>query len=73
MDIKNISIEELVKLAQEKGVELTDEQLNTIAGGRDWDELDASSCRCGICGRETYYYKSEGAPKYCQYCGTIYA
>lgn len=69
----HMSPEEMLKLAQENGVELTDEQLQSVAGGQDWDEIEASSVRCGIFGRRTYYYKSEGLPKYCQYCGTIYA
>ena len=31
--------EELVDLAREEGVELSDEQLETIAGGSDWYEM----------------------------------
>ena len=31
------SSDELLKLAEDEGVELTDEQLETIAGG-DWDD-----------------------------------
>ena len=72
MDIKNMSAEELVKLAQEKGIELGEDQLDAISGGRDWDEIDAPAVRCGICGRETYYYESEGKPNYCQFCGASY-
>lgn len=36
MDLKDMSQEELLKLVQEKGVELTDEQLDSMSGGRDF-------------------------------------
>ena len=32
------SSEEVVELAKELGVELTDEQLDAIAGGEDWND-----------------------------------
>ena len=31
------SVDELVALAEEEGIELTDEQLEALSGGSDWD------------------------------------
>lgn len=42
------SAEELVALAAESGVELTDEELDGIAGGAFWD-CDANYCDGYIC------------------------
>ena len=64
------SADELVALAKEGGIELNDEQLDRIAGGRDWDEIDPSSVTCGYCRRQTRYWPSEGKPQNCAYCGT---
>ena len=36
MDLKDMSQEELLKLVQEKGIKLTDEQLDPMSGGRDF-------------------------------------
>ena len=36
--------EELIALAKEEGVELSDEQLNSIAGGDNWWCPTATSC-----------------------------
>lgn len=36
MDLKDMSQEELLKLVQEKGIKLTDEQLDSMSGGRDF-------------------------------------
>ena len=33
------SADELVKLAQEEGIELTDEQMESIAGGSKWTPM----------------------------------
>lgn len=32
------SAEELIALAQAEGVDLTDEQLDAVSGGKDWDD-----------------------------------
>ena len=37
--------EELVALAKEEGVELSDEQIEVISGGVDWYEWEGSDCR----------------------------
>ena len=40
------STEELMKLIQEQGIELTDDQLEAISGGEDlWDPVDHYSHR----------------------------
>ena len=36
--------EELVELIKSEGIELTDEQLETIAGGVDWLDCDDDNC-----------------------------
>lgn len=37
--------QDLVALAGEQGVELTDEQLQAISGGSDWDFFDGTEIR----------------------------
>ena len=81
MDIKDLTSEqiakvkacntsgELVALAKEEGVELTDEQLDKVAGGQDWDEFQRQHFECRYCGKRTYFYPSEGKPTHCAYCG----
>lgn len=41
MDLKDMSQEELLKPVQEKGIKLTDEQLDSMSGGRDFIMLAA--------------------------------
>lgn len=38
--------EELAKLAQEEGYELTDEQLEAVSGGVDWKKVNCPSNDC---------------------------
>lgn len=63
------SQEEMLKLAKEEGVELTDEQLEVVSGG--------SICApaCPNCGTKEYVYKGtteETSNKYvCTKCGAI--
>ena len=39
------TVEELIAFAKEEGIELTDEQIETISGGVDWYEWEGSDCR----------------------------
>ena len=61
--------EELLKLAKQEGVELTDEQLNAISGGGCF-----SSFKCPNCGSKDYRvlprYQVSGCKTYqCNQCG----
>lgn len=60
--------EEIIALAQEKGVELTDEQMEAIAGGDVWEE-DEYQVTCSSCGKKITYPESQGTPTHCPYCG----
>ena len=39
------SPKDLIALADEQGVELTDEQLQAVSGGGDWDFFDGTEIR----------------------------
>ena len=52
MDFANMSQEEILALAKEQGVELSDEQLDKIAGGDVWGETQALISRCPYCGSD---------------------
>ena len=66
------SSEELLKLAKEEGVVLTDEQLAAVNGGGC-----ASTIKCPKCGHDKYYkeqqiHKMDGSPVWfyvCKKCG----
>lgn len=70
------SAEELLALAQEEGIELTDEQLNAVAGGgSDWSTAVKPNTkvyilRCDFCG-----YKGESSLPVssfkCPQCGAL--
>ena len=69
MDIKSMSHEELLKLAKEKGVELTDEQLTKISAAGVWEgEVTGYEITCGYCGGT--FETNVPEPQYCQLCGT---
>ena len=42
------SQEEILKIAKEEGVELTDEQLSTVSGGHCLNEFDCPNCSGSI-------------------------
>ena len=66
------SQEELLKLAKEEGVELTDEQLKIVSGGgKDYCQSTPSDA-CLYCGSTDVKYKREttGVLFDYQYCGT---
>ena len=60
--------EEILALAQERGVELTDAQMESIAGGDVWEE-DEYVVTCSSCGKKFSYPESQGVPTHCPYCG----
>ena len=39
------TVDELVALAKEEGVELSDEQLESLSGGDGWVSCDANDCQ----------------------------
>ena len=55
--------DELIELAKEEGVELTDEQVERISGGGLWNHPSS----CPACGKGTIYHY--GASYYCRDCG----
>ena len=64
---------EVLDLAKDEGVELTDEQLDQISGGVDWDVLDTlKKGRCPRCdGNEFILTEVNGRSVCkCQNCGT---
>lgn len=62
------SAKEVVELARDQGIELTDEQLEQIAGGSFWgDEITGYEITCGYCGGT--FDSNLPNPRYCQCCG----
>ena len=67
------SQEELLKIAKEEGIELTDEQLQAINGGAC---ISGPSIKCPKCGSSKYdtivYYEHLAECRYyvCKKCGT---
>ena len=53
--------DELLNLAKQEGVELTDEQLEVISGGGV-----CSSDKCPNCGSKNYTYFSTGNGRFCK-------
>lgn len=39
------TVDDLVELAKNEGVELTDDEVAVLAGGSDWYELGGDGCR----------------------------
>jgi len=61
--------EELVGLAMKAGYKLSDEELDSIAGG-SWDSSDTQTGRpCPYCGKHVDYVSGQRMPKYCPHCG----
>lgn len=69
--------EELFALAKQEGVELTDEQLDQVSGGSDWNPLDEVEAilnsGCPRCHCETVLLTElDGKPAYkCANCGYL--
>ena len=64
MDLKDKSRDELLKLAQEKGVELTEEQLERVSGG-----IWASNPDCPACGSYDVVWDDCLGLLICRSCG----
>ena len=64
----NANAGEIAELVRERGVELTDEQLEQVAGGNVWDdEISGYRITCGFCGGT--FDCNLANPRYCQLCG----
>lgn len=64
VDIEGLSQEELIELAREKGVELTDEQLERVSGG-----IWASNPDCPDCGSSDVEWDDCLGLLVCRSCG----
>lgn len=64
MDLKNKSRDELLKLAKEKGIELSDEQLDRVSGG-----VWASNPDCPTCGSADVVWDDCLGLLICRSCG----
>lgn len=71
---KKMSPEEMIKLAEDKGIELTDEQLESISGGGSWSEFIDSICPdCGNYLIDTHMVDEAGNEiYYCSVCDAEY-
>lgn len=58
---------EILALAKEKGIELTEDQLEAIAGGKDWDMY--MEVECHNCGTKVKVNISESSQAVCPTCG----
>ena len=61
--------EEVLALAKAEGVELTDEQLDQVAGGQGW--FNQYYVTCSKCGCTIYDYEYD-VPNTCPNCGSVY-
>jgi hypothetical protein len=64
--------EELLALAKEEGVELTDDQLDQISGGDAWGSIYAHLLDCAYCGNDAMeFYEWDGDRRFyrCPRCG----
>ena len=61
--------EDLAKFAKENGIELTDEQLEKVAGGSVWDETKTYKTTCVKCGKTVSWTGGSETPVMCPYCG----
>lgn len=70
-DARGKSPEELLKLADEAGMELTDEQVDQIAGGVAWDPPNVFKDGCPKCGSKDISYGNVGQIMWytCRKCG----
>ena len=66
--------EELLKVAKEEGIELTDEQLEAVSGGCFTDSKPVVCPKCGAVNDYTVYSAPNGrggAQRMCNKCGYI--
>ena len=71
---KKMTPEQMIKLAEDKGIELTDEQLEGISGGASWgDFIDFVCPDCGNYLIDTHMVDEEGNEVYyCSVCDDEY-
>ena len=63
--------EEMLALAKEEGYELSDEQLDSIAGGKNWDgSQDYVYVLCLACKSKVSWKAEEAPPEDCPYCNS---
>lgn len=67
VDVEGMSPEQILELAKEKGVELSDEQMDQIAGGveGDWSPWIGVCPRC----RTEHYFGRNEYSVICKTCG----
>ena len=58
--------EEILTLAKEEGYELSDEELEKIAGGDGWTGYETV---CNNCQKRVVWYDSDPIPAFCPHCG----
>ena len=61
--------EDFIKFAMENGIELTDEQLEKVAGGGVWEDASYSEATCSSCGKRVTWTGGSDTPVMCPYCG----
>lgn len=70
---RNLSAEELVEFAEKEGIELTDEQMDAVNGGKSWYEKEYNQAvECPTCHKSIAYNTDLGRPNRCPYCGNEY-
>jgi len=66
--------QELLNLVREEGVELSDDELETLSGG-SWNDIEAFISQCPVCGASSLEYiggaEREHAQYRCKKCGAI--
>ena len=68
-DVQDKTPEEILSMAKDEGIELSDEQLEGIAGGGMWDKPGADGCPS--CGSHDISYSNVGQTVWmtCRNCG----
>ena len=66
MEAKRLSQDEMIALARERGIDLTDEQIEGIAGGGPGEWMSQYEADCTHCGKTMYF---DNEPKFCPNCG----
>ena len=84
MDIENLTTEQIEKaklcqtaedfvaFAEREGIELTDEELDTVSGGAYWDSKDETKTDSGVCPychNNIVWFVPDGRPRHCPFCG----
>lgn len=74
--LEDLNPEQIIDFVQSAGIELTDEQLKSIAGGLDWsEEQKESGLVCPFCqSKDLCYMSSEGVlyEVRCNNCGSAW-